>query len=636
MESDGITADAAENLRAGTELHRRGDSAGAADRYLRVPAADPAYPDARHLLGLLAFERGESAIAEREIREAIALRPGVADYHYHLGNVLAASGRQGEASAAFRQALRIKPHDAAAWNNLGNALLAGGDAAEAEQALRHALKYDRHNPVIHCNLGNALAALERPDEAVTEYRAALERRPGYADAAINLAALYVNSDRVAEILPALEAVLEAAPESPELLTAFAAARRQVGGEADAEPLLRRALSLRRDYVEAWNNLATVLKDLGRYAEAEAAVREALRLRPDYALGLSSVGGILLETGRYAEAEAAYMEAVRLAPDYPAAHFNLGVTRLKLGRLDTGFADFEWRLRIPQARHLYPDCGVPLWQGEALAGKTILLLSEQGFGDSLQFIRYAPLLVSQGARVLLACPSPLHALFGRIEGVAIVDPAMATTSVDYVCPLLSLPARFRTTLASIPAGVPYLSVPEARRAAWAARFPEQPRRARVGLVWAGDPRPNDVESHRIDRRRSLPLAALAPLLELQDVDFYSLQKGVAAAELNDSPWRERIVDWSADLHDFIETGGLMEQLDLVVSVDTAVVHLAGALARPVWVLSRFDGCWRWMLARSDSPWYPTLRLFRQRAPGAWNEVVREVAAALAQWAGERNR
>lgn len=620
--------EAISDLSEGLALHRSGQFDQAAARYARVRKSHPSYADAQHLLGLLAFQRGDLVAAETSIRAAIKLKAGVADFHYNLGSVLAAGGKQAAAINAFRYSLRLRPRDAAAWNNLGNALLAEGVPGEAEQAFREALKYDPASPLMHCNLGNALAALGRRDEAVAAYGAALARQPIYPDAAVNLGAQLVAGGDAAAALPALENAWRADPRSTAVQNTLAVVLRQMGREAEAEPLLRQALAQAPELAEVWNNLATVLKDLGQLDEAEACALQATRLRADYGLAFLTLGTILLQRARYEEAQAADQRAVDLLPDDAAARWNLGLVHLVRGDLAQGFSLFDERLRLPQARHLYPDMGAPLWRGEDLAGRRILLYAEQGLGDTLQFIRYAPLLAERGARVVVRCPGPLVALLATVSGVErVLGVNEAPEALDYVCPMMSLPLRLGTTLDNIPASTPYLRVPPTTLAAWAERLGPPDGRMRVGLVWAGDPRPNDYEANRIDRRRSLPLAAMAPLLELDGIEFHSLQKGAGAAQLESSPFASRLVDWSGQLTDFVETAGLMQQLDLLISADTAVVHLAGALARPVWVLSRFDGCWRWLTDRDDSPWYPTLRLFRQSAPGSWQAALAAVRAAL---------
>ena len=629
--------DAAKDLSEGLALHQRGQLDLAADRYASIPKAHRAYPDAQHLLGLLAFQRGDLVSAEAAIRAAIALKATAPDFHYNLGTILAAGGQQQAAILSFRQALKLRPQDAAAWNNLGNALLATGSPVEAEAAFRQGLRFDRRNPALHCHLGNALKALRRNEEAFAAYREALRLHPGHPDAAVNLGALLVSCGDASAALPDLEAALREDPQSIAVQNALAVALRQSGREAQAEPLLRRVVAQAPEFAEAWNNLATVLKDLGQLDEAESCARRATQRRDDYGQAFLTLGTLLLQRARHAEAQLAYQRAVELLPDDAGARWNLGLVRLALGDLAAGFSLFEERLHLPQAGHLYPDFGAPLWQGESLVDRRLLLYAEQGLGDTLQFIRYAPLLAARGARLVVRCPMPLVSLLREVPGVEqVIAEGEALMQVDYVCPMMSLAQRFGTTLDNIPAQVPYLRVPAESAARWRQRLGAAEGRLRVGLVWAGVPRPKDFEANRIDRRRSLPLASLAPLLEVDGIEFHSLQKGAGVAQLALSPLASRLIDWSGQLNDFADTAALLQQLDLLISVDTAVVHLAGALGRPVWVLSRFDGCWRWLLQRDDSPWYPTLRLFRQREPDSWLATMAEVRLALLAWRDQQGR
>ena len=280
---------------------------------------------------------------------------------------------------------------------------------------------------------------------------------------------------------------------------------------------------------------------------------------------------------------------------------------------------------------------PQWRGEDLADKTIFLHSEQGYGDTIQFLRYVPLLASRGGRVILEVPPSLGRLAEQLQGAAQVFASGAVTpAADFFCPLLSLPRAFGTTVATIPGEVPYLAADRAAVAAWRRRLADL-EGLRVGLVWAGNPRPNQPGANRIDRRRSVTLGHFANLAEVPGVSFVSLQKGQAASQTRSPPPGLLVHDWTDELTDFADTAALIEALDLVISVDTSVVHLAGALGKPTWLLNRFDTCWRWLLNRDDSPWYPTLRQFRQPSPGDWNSVICGVRDALQRLAaGDRDQ
>ena len=311
------------------------------------------------------------------------------------------------------------------------------------------------------------------------------------------------------------------------------------------------------------------------------------------------------------------------------HLNAGLCRLLIGDFARGWQEHEWRWKTAQLKADERDFPQPLWLGvDDIAGKTILLHAEQGLGDTLQFCRYVPRVVERGARVILWVPITLRELMCTLPcAVQVVSHGDPLPAFDLHCPLLSLPLAFGTRLETIPSQTPYLSAADNKRNAWRDHLGRH-ERPRVGLAWAGDPRKHLPGANRIDRQRSLPFDQLAPILEVRGCEFYSLQKGDdVVAQLHDSALPHGVVDWSAEFHDFSDTAALIANLDLIITVDTAVAHLAGALGKPVWLLNRYNTCWRWLLDREDSPWYPTARLFRQDATRDWAAVIARAAAAL---------
>ncbi len=477
-------------------------------------------------------------------------------------------------------------------------------------------------------------------------------RPEPTDDALALARAQYGAGRGAEAARLCDSVLARDPASAEAWHLLGLSRRQMGDAEGAVEAITRALELAPDIAAAHFNLGNALAARGRIEEAAACYRRALALAPNFAAAHNNLGSALERLGRAAEAAAHYQRAVALAPDdaeaalnlctvrhgegrleealalarraaalkpdFADAHWNEAVLLLTLGDLEAGFAKHEWRWRLDQLapRHL-PG---PAWQGESLAGRTILVHAEQGFGDTLQFLRYVKLLAAQGARVVLEVPQRLVRLAGSVAGASeVVAQGAALPRYDVHCALLSLPLRFATRLETIPAEIPYLAADAASRAAWQRRLGGDGRR-RIGLVWAGSP------LHRKDAQRSLPVEVLRPLLDLADVAWYSLQVGERAADLALLP-PGRVEDLAPALADFAETAAALAALDLVVGVDTAVLHLAGALGRPGFVLLPFAADWRWLSARERSPWYPSLRLFRQERPGDWQGVIARVRAAL---------
>ena len=383
--------------------------------------------------------------------------------------------------------------------------------------------------------------------------------------------------------------------------------------------LRRALLLQPAAPDLLNNLGLALRTGQQHAEAITCFTRALGHAPGDAEIRLNLGNTFREAGRPAEAADALREAIRLRPDFAEAHWDLAFALLLQGDFPSGFEEYEWRWRRPdnQPRQLT----APLWRGENPAGRRLLVYAEQGAGDAIQFVRFVRNLAERGARVVLECPTALAALFATVEGAeAVVCRGAALPECDWQVPLLSLAHRLGVTLGSIPNTVPYLRPPRERRLGL-SNSGKPGGRLKVGIVWQGNPQ------HENDRQRSLPFGLLESVLSLPGVAFYSLQVPAAPEGARPSAGGESLIDLSGLIHDFADTAALVSQLDLVISVDTSVAHLAGALGRPVWLLLPFAPDWRWLLGRNDSPWYPTARLFRQPAAGDWRSVLQEVREAL---------
>lgn len=429
--------------------------------------------------------------------------------------------------------------------------------------------------------------------------------------------------------------LEAQPDNADALFLLSVLQHKRGNALEAVNLLTKALAIASNHPEACYNLGVALRDLGRPAEAEASYREALRLRPDCPETHNNLGVALSDLGRPAEALACYDRVLAIRPDDVSAHFGRSRPLLLRGEYAEGWREFEWRWRGGTAEKVkVRGFAEPQWRGKDVTGKTLLLHAEQGFGDTLQFCRYAS-LVGATVRVILEVQSPLVRLCSSLAGVAqVVARGEPLPAFDLHCPLMSLPLAVGTTLDTIPSEVPYLTADPALVAGWRERLTCF-HGLRVGLVWAGSLRP-EPELIAIDRRRSITLAMMAPLGEVSGVSFISLQKGEPAAQSANAGLGLALHDFTASLQDFADTAALIEALDLVISVDTSVAHLAGALGKPIWLLNRFDTCWRWLLDRDDSPWYPQLRQFRQPSPGDWNSVMRAVRDALQRRAADTDR
>jgi tetratricopeptide (TPR) repeat protein len=537
------------------------------------------------------------------------------------------AGRLDRAEAIYLQALKAQPNNADALYLLSVLRHQQGNALEAVNLLTNALAIEPNHPEACYHLGVALRDLGRPAEAEASYREALRLRPDYPEAHNNLGVALRDLGRPAEAKESYQVALHLRPDYPKAHNNLGVALRDLGRPAEAEASYREALRLRPDYPEAHNNQGNVLSDLGRLPEAEASYREAVRLLPDCPETHNNLGGALSDLGRPAEALACYERALAIRPDDVSAHFGRSRPLLLRGEYAEGWREFEWRWRGGTAEEIkLRGFAAPQWQGEDVAGKTLLLHAEQGFGDTLQFCRYAS-LVGASARVILEVQPALVRLCSSLAGVAqVVARGEQLPAFDLHCPLMSLPLAVGTTLDTIPfSGGPYLAANPKLVAGWRERLAGLDG-LRVGLVWAGSLRP-EAELSAIDRRRSITLAMMAPLGETSGVSFVSLQKGEPAAQSANAALGLELHDFTVNLQDFADTAALIETLDLVISVDTSVAHLAGALGKPIWLLNRFDTCWRWLLNRDDSPWYPQLRQFRQPSPGDWDSVVCAVRDAL---------
>jgi TPR repeat/Tetratricopeptide repeat len=414
-------------------------------------------------------------------------------------------------------------------------------------------------------------------------------------------------------------ILAQQPNHPQALLYLGLVAHQVGQRPSAIRLMRQAIALKPDWPEGWTNLGVALRDDGQYDEAIDAYRQALVLSPDRPHVYYNLGVALKESGKLDEAVAAYRQAVLLKSDLIDAHYGIALSQLLQGDFAQGWHGYELRWMCTNFTSPRRKFWQPKWDGSDLAGKTILLHSEQGFGDTIQFIRYVPMVAERGGKVILVCPPELRRLLKDFSGVSqLVTWDESLPSFDLHCPLLSLPLAFGTLLETVPNSVPYIT-PDAREVQrWREKLASDPQRLKVGLVWAGGPHP---------KGRSMSLAAFSPLSAIPGVSFYSLQTGDAAKEADNPPDGLKLINDANELKDFADTAALIANLDLVISIDTAAAHLAGAMAKPVFNLLQFAADFRWLLDRQDSPWYPTMRMFRQSKLGDWDSIIQQVTTAL---------
>ncbi len=407
-----------------------------------------------------------------------------------------------------------------------------------------------------------------------------------------------------------------------------AALHKCGDLEGASDTLARALEICPESAEVRLNLGLVQYELGEIDEAETHLRAAIELRPDIAEGHFNLGNLLSCRLRFEDAITAYRRAIELRPDYAEAHWNLAHDLLYQGDWIRGFEEFEWRWRIPEMQRYARAYPQPQWGGEDVAGKTVLLWWEQGFGDTLQFLRYVPLVAARGARVILDVQPELAGLATSVPGASLVTRAgFVLPPFDVHCPVMSLARIFGTLSDKVPGSTPFLSASAEQVVKWRTRLGSSSK-LRVGVVWSSDRREYDRTLFLAGVSKSMPLAFLAPLGRIRGVELHSLQVGASAVQARTRPHGLRVRDWSADLQDFSDTAGLIANLDLVITVDTSVAHLAGAMGKPVWVLMKPVQCWRWIGNTERAAWYPTMRIFRQRSPGDWSAPVNDVSSELA--------
>lgn len=591
-------------LQAAVAHYQAGDLLQAVRVFCQVLQVHPDHADTLLSLGIIQLQLGYREQAIELLTRVLTVEPEYVEAHFNLGNALLSQGKLAEAAGCYRRALALWPEYVEAHFNLGNALLGERKFAEAALSYRQALALQPDWAEAHLNLGNTLELQGKLQDAEASYRQARVFKPEWAEVHFNLGNVFAAQSKLEE----------------------------------AADCYSRAVSLNPEWVEAHIKLGDVLSELGyileaqmRLEEAEASYQCVLSLKPDLFHAHINIGFLVEEQGKFSQALAHYQQALNLDPDNVQVHINRASLLLRMGDWEAGWADYEWRWQANRMHSRVRDSLQPPWDGSSLAGKTILLCTEQGLGDAIQFVRYAPLLKARGARVILECPGPLRTLMTTCIGIDNVVGEEALPAFDTYALLQSLPYLFGTRLATIPNNIPYIQAPQVCRIPTAIQRQIQAAPAlKVGLVWSPKitypPTRNDLKRH-------CPLAHFKPLLEVAGVSFYSLYKGERIEEL--APYRQ-VVDLGSHFTDFADTAWSIAGLDLVITVDTSVAHLAGALGKPTWVLLPFVPDWRWLLEREDSPWYPTARLFRQQRLGEWAPVLERVTDCLREASREFGR
>ncbi len=550
-------------------------------------AIDAENPDAQHLMGLLLLHAEQYNDALAWIVRAIQRAPKP-EFLASFGAALLRHGRFAEALNVFDNTIKLRPDDAELWRQHGDTLVQLARLDQALSSYQHTLDLDPHHQDALCNSGIVLHKLERNEEAIARLDLCDGLFPNHAPTVQARAWVLFNLKRFEESAAEGRRAHELAPDNADTCNNLGLSLRRLGKDEEALVWFEKAVALQPRRVDALNNKLTALYHLHRFDEVFALADRMKSLR------LSDL----------------------------VTEWNVALAQLLTGDFEAGWRGHHTRLKLPSAK--YPAFPEPMWLGEEdVAGKTILVAADEGLGDTIHFVRYVPLLAARGARVLLVVQDPLLRLMSPLSGVSHCAPTSNLTTLpayDLHCPVSSLPLAFKTRLDTIPAQIPYLpSPPESRIQAWDDRLGPRTR-LRVGLVWSGDP------NHVNDRTRSIPLRTLCRILDV-DATFVSLQKAPRPDDAAVLRERSDILDLTADLTDFVETAALITCLDVVITVDTSVAHLAGALGRPTWILLPWTPDYRWLLDRADSPWYPGMRLFRQTETRDYDSVLDRVRDEL---------
>jgi len=642
-------------FKTGLALQQQGKLAEAAGLYQDILAADKTHFAALHCLGAIAYQTGnlERAVAliTDAVRinpkvasadpyrgaalnqlnrhdealsvcnEAIKLRPDFAEAHFNRGNALYGLSRSDEALASYDRAIALRQDFAEAWSNRGNVLQHLKRLEEALVSCDRAIAQKPNYAPAHYNRGNALYDLRRHAEALASYDRAIGLKSDYAQAFYNRGKTLAELTRSEESLGSYDKAIALKPDYAQAWCNRGNLLSDTRQFEEALASYDKAIELKPDYAEAWSNRGTALQYLNRLGEALADHDKSIALKPDYAEGWCNRGSVLNCLRRPNEALASFNKAIALKPDFGQAYFNRAMTELGLGDMENGWRDFEWRRKIVEmsGNRVFPR---PLLTFAAQAqGKTILVHFEHGFGDTIQYCRYLEPLHQAGAKILIHTQDQLKSLVKSLGvPMTFVDPDDPSLSYDYHVPTMSLPLVFNTTLKTIPTKAAYLSADPGLIEQWLGRLGD--KGFKVGICWAGD-----IAHIKGHNGRFFSVDCFEPISRLPDVRLISLQKGEGEKLLASLPAGMIVETPGKEWETFDDTAAIIKCLDLVITTDTVIANLAGALGVPTWVAIQFVPDWKWMFDRSDSPWYPSIRLFRQKKDGDWRSVFEEIENAL---------
>lgn len=609
-------------LNSALREHRSGNLTRASEMYQKILRGNPRDAEALHLLGLISSEQGAHELAIALIGSAIEAAGPIPVYCANLGRVFGRQGRHPEAIACYRQTLLSEPANVDIWLQLARAFTSAARIQEAAVAYERAVSLDPTCAEAFFELANLLYRSGLYERAVESYTSAASLWPRHAEVHYNLGVALSCSGRTADAIVCYRRAVQLRPDYAEAHNNLGTLLQAEHRLTEAEQEYRLALKSAPGFVWPQYNLGRSLEDQDRSYEALDVYSALVARSPNHADAHNNLGNTLLAIGECENAVRHYRTALTIDPKHAEAHWNLGLALLKAGEYEEGWREYEWRFDQPRAQRREFD--VPLWDGAPLHGRPILIHAEQGLGDTLQFIRFLPLVKERGGHVILECQPPLEAVLERFTGYdALVGRGKPVGHFTCHAPLMSVPRIIGNTLTSLPADVPYLQIDPELVAGWGDAIQASLDREgdlRVGLTWGGN------AQHRNDRYRSLPASYLEPLGGVKGVSFFGLQKGRNDLGYAGQPPMIFLEDSKTDL---LDTAAILLNLDLVISVDTSMVHLAGALGRPTWVLLSFNNDWRWLMKRQDSPWYPNVRLFRQSRLHDWYTVINHVHRELSE-------
>jgi tetratricopeptide (TPR) repeat protein len=639
----------------GIQAQKSGKLAEAEAIYRQILETDPHNFDALHMLGIVCSERGQTHEAEHAFSAAAVLDPAFPPLFHNFGLHYVRQKQHENAIAQFDKAIALHPNYPPVLSDRGNALAQVGRLAESLDSHNKAVALAPNMPQVFANRALTHLLMKDHAAALRDYDEALKRAANFAAAWLGRGNVLHEMKRYEEAITAYDSAISLSPNAPEAWYGRGSACAALNRNGDALAAYDRVIALKPDAAEAWNGRGNALYDLNRndealrafdralalnpalaeahtgrgvalvkskrYDDAFSDFDQALTLNPDLAGAWGARGDALFELRRYDEALAAYAKATALREDFAEPRFSEGFIRLLLGDTDRGWQGYEARWKTRQYAGARRNFNQPFWNGGGdVRGKTILVHAEQGLGDTLMMCRYVPLVVARGARVILEVQPALVPLMQNLPGGAqVVARGSVLPSFDLHCPIMSLPLAFGTRMDNVPATIPYLKAPEDAVAHWRAKLPAAG--LRVGIAWAGNP------TYGKDSDRSILLKNILPASSVDGATFFGLQKDLREGDRQLMKTNPQIISLEGSITDFRDTAAVITCLDLVVSSDTSIVHLAGALGKSVWILLPANPDWRWLLERSDSPWYPTARLFRQKTDGDWSSVIDEVCAEL---------